>query len=106
MQAQRQLAAPTAQDAHTGQSIVEVLPSCTADRMPSGANDPMMKTVRGHTAAIAVVRGAEHCDCILVVGPVEAVHDQLVCSSYEFEAIVVVELLRDVLPEGVPCSSR
>lgn len=60
----------------------------------------------GRTAAVAVVGGAEHSDRVLVVGPVEAVHDQLVGARYQVEAVVVVELLADVLPERVARPAR
>lgn len=33
-------------------------------------------------------------------------HDKLVCTPDKRQAIIVVERLRDVLSEGVPCSSR
>jgi hypothetical protein len=48
---------------------------------------------RAPTAAIAIVGRAEHSDCMLFVGPVEAFHDQLVRARYEGEVVGVVELL-------------
>lgn len=58
------------------------------------------------TAAVAVVRRREDGDHILVVRPVVALHDQLVSSRDQCQAVGRIELLRDVLPKGVPCTAR
>ena len=60
----------------------------------------------GPTAAVAVVGGAEDGDHVLVVAPVVALHDQLVGPGDEGELVGVVELLGDVLAEGVARASR
>lgn len=57
-------------------------------------------------AAVAVVRCREHGHDTVVVHPVESLHDQLVRPCDELQTICVVELLRDVLPKRVPCTSR
>ena len=57
-------------------------------------------------AAVAVVGGAEDGDDVLLVTPVVAVHHQLVGARHKCEAVVVIELLGDVLPEGVPGTTR
>ena len=56
------------------------------------------------TAAVAVVGCAEDGDDVLVVAPVVALHHQLVGASHQVELVGVVELLRDVLAEGVACT--
>ena len=57
-------------------------------------------------AAVAVVRCREHGHDTVVVHPVESLHDQLVRPCDELQTICVVELLRNVLPKRVPCTSR
>eukprot|EP00237_Pycnococcus_provasolii_P010175 CAMPEP_0198710720 /NCGR_PEP_ID=MMETSP1471-20131121/2951_1 /TAXON_ID=41880 /ORGANISM="Pycnococcus provasolii, Strain RCC733" /LENGTH=339 /DNA_ID=CAMNT_0044470407 /DNA_START=189 /DNA_END=1208 /DNA_ORIENTATION=- len=57
-------------------------------------------------AAVAVVRCREHGHDTVVVHPVESLHDKLVRPCDELQTICVVELLRDVLPKRVPCTSR
>ena len=49
--------------------------------------------VRSPTAAITVVWGAEHRDCVLLMRPIVPVHDQLVRPRYEAQPVVVIELL-------------
>lgn len=56
-------------------------------------------------AAVAVVGRAEDGDHVLLVRPVVALHDQLVGPRHERQAVVVVELLGDVLPECVSCTT-
>jgi len=57
------------------------------------------------TAAVAVVGSREDGDDVPFVGPVVPVHDKLVSPGYSYETIRMVEILRDVLAERVPCSS-
>ncbi len=38
--------------------------------------------------------------------PGVALHDKLVRARYQVEAVGVIELLADVLPEGVACAAR
>lgn len=56
-------------------------------------------------AAVAVVRCREDGDHVLVVAPAEAVHDQLVSPGDQRQPVRPVELLRDVLAEGVAAPS-
>eukprot|EP00191_Tetraselmis_sp_GSL018_P009702 CAMPEP_0177609358 /NCGR_PEP_ID=MMETSP0419_2-20121207/19034_1 /TAXON_ID=582737 /ORGANISM="Tetraselmis sp., Strain GSL018" /LENGTH=120 /DNA_ID=CAMNT_0019104253 /DNA_START=194 /DNA_END=557 /DNA_ORIENTATION=- len=56
--------------------------------------------------AVAVVRGAEYSHHVLLVAPVVSLHDQLMRTGHQLEAVGVVELLADVLAKSVPGSSR
>ena len=58
------------------------------------------------TTAIAVVRRTENGDHILFMGPIKPLHNELVRSRYQVDAICVIELLRDVLSKRIPCPSR
>ena len=57
------------------------------------------------SASVAVVRGREDSDHVAFVGPVVSVHDQLMGPRDPREIVGVVELLRDVLAEGVASTS-
>mmetsp|Transcript_28058 Transcript_28058/g.63438 ORF Transcript_28058/g.63438 Transcript_28058/m.63438 type:complete len:212 (+) Transcript_28058:167-802(+) len=57
-------------------------------------------------ASVAVVGRAEQSDYRVLVRPVVSLHDQLMCSDNKLEAVDVVEMLRNILSEGVSCSSR
>ena len=56
--------------------------------------------------AVAVVGRGEDGHDVLLVAPVVAFHDELMSAGDEVEAVVVIELLRNVLPESVAGSSR
>lgn len=58
------------------------------------------------TAAVAVVGRREDGDDLVVVAPVIALHHQLVRPRHQLQAVVVVELLADVLPKGVARTPR
>jgi hypothetical protein len=47
----------------------------------------------------------EDCNYVAILRPIIALHDQLMSSGHEREAIVVVEGLGNVLPKGVACTS-
>mmetsp|Transcript_123539 Transcript_123539/g.360766 ORF Transcript_123539/g.360766 Transcript_123539/m.360766 type:complete len:214 (-) Transcript_123539:283-924(-) len=53
------------------------------------------------TAAVAIVWSGENRHDVSVMAPVVALHHKLVCPRNELQAIGMVELLRDVLAEGV-----
>lgn len=57
------------------------------------------------TASVAVVWRGEDGDNITILGPVVTLHHQLVSSSHQCQAIVVVERFRDILSERVSSSS-
>lgn len=57
-------------------------------------------------AAIAVVRRGEDGHDIVVLTPVVTLHHELMSACDEREAVVVVELFRDVLAEGVAGTAR
>lgn len=44
------------------------------------------------SAPVAVIWRGKHGDYIAVMRPVVAVHDELVCTRYQFEIVRVVEL--------------
>ena len=58
------------------------------------------------SASVAVVGRREDGHYVSLLAPVVAVHDQLVGPGDELQVVRVVELLRDVLAEGVAGSSR
>lgn len=62
-------------------------------------------TAKRRTAAIAVVGSREDGDNVLVVRPVVALHHKLVRPRHEVQAIGRIELLGDVLAEGVAGAS-
>jgi hypothetical protein len=57
-------------------------------------------------ASITVVWSRKNGDHILVVAPIVALHDQLMCAGHQCQTIVVIELLRNVLAKRVPESKR
>ena len=56
-------------------------------------------------AAVAVIGRREYSDDMLIMTPVEAVHDELMRTRDQLQAIDVIELLRNILAEGVPSTS-
>mmetsp|Transcript_96302 Transcript_96302/g.171084 ORF Transcript_96302/g.171084 Transcript_96302/m.171084 type:complete len:257 (+) Transcript_96302:63-833(+) len=54
---------------------------------------------------VAVVGRGEDCHHIPVVAPIVALHDKLMSACNELEAIGMIELLRNVLSEGVACTA-
>lgn len=56
-------------------------------------------------ASIAIVGGTKDSDYILVMSLSVAIIDQLMCSEYHLNVIVVIELFTDVLSESITCSS-
>jgi len=57
------------------------------------------------TASVAVVGCGENRDDVALVSPVVPVHDKLMRTCDSSQAVRVVELLRDVLSEGVTSAS-
>lgn len=57
------------------------------------------------TASVAVVWRREDGDNIAVLGPIVTLHHQLMSSSHQCQAVVVVERFRDILSERVSSSS-
>ncbi len=57
------------------------------------------------STAVAVVRSTEDSYHVLVMGPVVSISDKLMSSRNEIKSVLFVVLLRDVLTEGVPCTS-
>lgn len=55
---------------------------------------------------VTVVRGTEDGDYVAVVTPVVSLHHKLMRARHEGQTIDVIELLGDVLSEGVACASR
>ena len=56
----------------------------------------------GHVAAaVAVVRCRENSDETLVVKPVVAFHDKLMCTDNEVKAILAIEFFGNVVTESV-----
>eukprot|EP00288_Rhodomonas_lens_P004684 CAMPEP_0177723642 /NCGR_PEP_ID=MMETSP0484_2-20121128/18316_1 /TAXON_ID=354590 /ORGANISM="Rhodomonas lens, Strain RHODO" /LENGTH=225 /DNA_ID=CAMNT_0019236081 /DNA_START=94 /DNA_END=770 /DNA_ORIENTATION=- len=55
-------------------------------------------------APVAVVRGREDGEDLLLVRP--AVHHHLVCSGHELDAVILVELLRNVRAKRPPGAAR
>lgn len=58
------------------------------------------------TTSITVVGSREDGDDVPLLGPVETVHDELVCSCDQGETVVVVECFGDVLAERVASTTR
>ena len=56
-------------------------------------------------ASVAVIGCREDSDDVLLVTPIEAIHHQLMCARDKLEVVHVVELLRDILSEGIPGTS-
>ncbi len=56
--------------------------------------------------SVAVVRCGEDRDNEFIMRPIEPVHDELMRTGYKLKVVHVVELLGNVLPERVPCTSR
>ena len=48
----------------------------------------------------------EYCDNVTVLTPIVPFHDKLMCPSHQGQAVIVIERFRDILSEGVPCTSR
>ena len=57
-------------------------------------------------APVAVVRSGEDRDDALIVLPLVPLHNELVCSGDEVQAVDVGELFGDVLAEGVAGPAR
>jgi hypothetical protein len=68
-----------------------------ASHPPASADSNPVRTPLKPTASVAVVGRAEHGHHRLLVAPIVALHDQLVCAADEVQAVGVVELLADVL---------
>lgn len=58
------------------------------------------------TTSVAVVGCREDGHDISILRPIVSLHNQLMCSGDECQAIVMVECLRDILSKRVPSSSR
>ena len=58
------------------------------------------------TTSVTIVRGGKYRHDALIVLPLVPFHDELMCSRNKVQSINVSELLRNVLPEGVPSSAR
>lgn len=56
-------------------------------------------------ATVTVIRCGKYRDNVSVLAPVVALHDQLMGSGDQGQAVVVVESLADVLSEGVASTS-
>mmetsp|Transcript_16912 Transcript_16912/g.34253 ORF Transcript_16912/g.34253 Transcript_16912/m.34253 type:complete len:228 (-) Transcript_16912:248-931(-) len=65
-----------------------------------------LKDRRNVAAAVAVVGRGEYGDHVAVMAPGVPFHRKLVGAGDKLEAVVVVELFRDVLTEGVPRPTR
>lgn len=57
------------------------------------------------TTSVTIIGGTENGHNVPVLAPVVSLHDQLMCSRHEGEAVVVVERFGDVLPECIACTS-
>lgn len=57
------------------------------------------------TASVAIVRRWEHSDHIALVAVLIPLHHQLMRACYSIQPVCMVELFRDILSEGVACSS-
>ena len=57
------------------------------------------------TATVAIVGRTEYCDNSLLVGPVKAIHDQLVGARNQLQIVGVIEVLRNVLSKCEPGTS-
>lgn len=57
------------------------------------------------TATVAVVRCTENGNNVSILTPVIALHDELMRSCNQCQAVIVVECFRDVLAERVTCTS-
>jgi len=57
------------------------------------------------TTSVAVIWSRENGDNISILRPIVPLHDQLMCSCNERQAVVVIERLRYILPKRIPCSS-
>jgi hypothetical protein len=58
------------------------------------------------TTSVTVVGCWEDCYYVSLMGPVVSIHDQLMSTGDEFQVVGMVELLRDVLSEGVTSTTR
>lgn len=58
------------------------------------------------TTAVAVVGRREHSDSVLLMRPAEAFHDKLMGARNQAQPVGVVELLADILAEGVAGAAR
>lgn len=57
------------------------------------------------TTSVAVIGRTEDGDHIPILTPIVALHDQLMCSCDQGQAVVVVERLRDVLSKRIASTS-
>lgn len=57
------------------------------------------------TASIAVIRRAENGHHIPILAPIVTLHDKLMRSCYQSQAVVVIESFTDILTKGVPSTS-
>ena len=56
-------------------------------------------------AAVTVIGRRENRHYLFLVAPIVARHDELMGTCHCFETIFLNELVRDVLPECVPCAT-
>lgn len=57
------------------------------------------------TASVAVVGSGENGDNVFFMSPIVATHHKLMGTRYQFKSIGMVELLGDVLTEGIASTS-
>jgi hypothetical protein len=57
------------------------------------------------TASVTIIWSREHSDDVPIMRPVVTIHDKLMCSGNQFQVVRVIELLRDILTEGVSGTS-
>lgn len=57
-------------------------------------------------APITVIRRRKYSHYLLLVTPVEAVHDKLMRPCYQLKTVCVIKILRDVLAEGESGATR
>ena len=79
---------------------------CTASGSACIRCQQKRREEEGHTASVAVVGRGEDSDGVLLVRPGVALHDELVRTRDQVEAVGVVELLAYVLPESVSGAAR
>jgi len=56
-------------------------------------------------ASVTVVRCREDSDDVLIVTPIETIHDELMCARNKLQIVHMIELLRNVLSESVSGTS-
>jgi len=58
------------------------------------------------STSVTIIWGTEDCYYVFVVAPIEAIHNQLMCPTYKFETICLIELLTYILAKTIAGTTR